>query len=85
MAVNWPTFPVRVTNSNLLREVRKADPEWDRDSRIDIVYRFSDGRIFEERTDTSGPYAPRPAPDVFLAAESGVLFVTEAGYLMASE
>ena len=34
--------------TNLLREVRRADPDWDRDSRHPIVYRFSNGREFRE-------------------------------------
>lgn len=34
----------------MLREVRKADPEWDKDSRTETVYRFSNGRVFKENT-----------------------------------
>lgn len=43
--------------SDLLREVRKKDPEFDRDSRKVIAYRFSNGRTFTEITDDSGPYS----------------------------
>lgn len=34
--------------TSLLREVRKADPEWDRDSKRPIAYRFSNNREFRE-------------------------------------
>lgn len=50
----------RMTDSNvltkrtdLLREVRKADPEWDRDSKRPIAYRFSNKREFIEKEGSS--------------------------------
>lgn len=42
------TPQVVVRNTNLRREVRKADPEYDRDSRRPVAYRFSNGREFKE-------------------------------------
>lgn len=54
------TIPARQhhVKSDLLREVRKADPDWDKDSRKTVAYRFSNGRTFEEKTDEWGPYTP---------------------------
>lgn len=39
---------VIVRRTDLLREVRRADPDWDRDSRRPIAYKFSNGREFRE-------------------------------------
>jgi len=39
--------------TDLRREVRKADPEWDRDSKRPVAYRFSNGREFKEREGSS--------------------------------
>lgn len=39
---------VRVKRTDLRREVRRADPEWDRDSRRPVAYRLSNGREFKE-------------------------------------
>lgn len=52
-----PPPHVRVIPTDLRREVRKADPEWDKDSRVAVAYVMPNGRIFYEKTDSSGPYA----------------------------
>ena len=51
-----PSQKVRVTQTDLRREVRKADAEWDRDSRVTTAYVMPNGRTFTEKTDEWGPY-----------------------------
>lgn len=42
-----------------LRHVRQADPDYDRDKRVEPQYEFRGGkRIFTAVTNASGPYAP---------------------------
>lgn len=49
---------VATRRTDLRREVRRHDPEWDRDSKRPEAYRFSNNRIFLEKEGSSyqGPW-----------------------------
>ena len=57
--------------TDILREVRRADPDYDRESRVTAAYRFSNGRIFEEKMDAWGPYTPLPYTPSFAVVGPG--------------
>lgn len=62
---------VRVIRTDLLREVRKADPDWDVENRRGIVYKFSNNRTFERKFDTDSEYGGNsPASSDRLTADS---------------
>ena len=42
------TDRVVVRRTSLLAEVRRVDPEWDREGKRPVVYRMSNGREFRE-------------------------------------
>lgn len=49
---------VRHRPTTLEREVRRADPDWDRESRVSPEYEFANGRKFERRDADFLPYVP---------------------------
>lgn len=49
---------VRHRPTTLSAEVRKADPDWDRENRVSPEYEFSSGRKFERRNSEFLPYQP---------------------------
>ena len=51
------TTGTRTKRTNLREEVKKADPNWERDKTVEVEYRLPDGRIMEARTSERGPYS----------------------------
>jgi hypothetical protein len=47
----------RVKTTDLLREIVKADPNWNADKRREVEYEFSNGRRFVADPARRGPYA----------------------------
>lgn len=52
--------PTRVVNVDTPFKtlVVRADPDFERQSRIEPFYEFSNGRVFNEQTSKQGPYKP---------------------------
>lgn len=52
------TDGTKQTRTTLDREVRRADPDFDRDRKKETEYKFSNGRRFTADPSTRGAYAP---------------------------
>lgn len=53
-----PPTKVVTTSVPFKTLVVRADPDFERASRIEPFYEFSNGRVFNEQTAIQGPYAP---------------------------
>lgn len=64
--------------TSLLREVRKVDPEWDREGKRPVAYRMSNGREFREVEGSSYTDGTSPA-----SSRRGLLFnyAINSGYI----
>lgn len=50
--------PIEHRPTSLAQEVRRADPQWNRDSKVSPEYEFSSGKRFERRNAKFLPYLP---------------------------
>lgn len=53
-----PPTKVVTTSIPFKTLVVRADPDFERNSRFEPFYEFSNGRVFNEQTSKQGPYAP---------------------------